>query len=301
VLEGSLIAAEVTGASDAWIYVRAEYPQAISLLRDAIAQIEQAELAPGVTLRLRVGAGAYVCGEETALIASIEGERGEPRQRPPFPTTHGLFGQPTAINNVETLVDTLDVVQRGGSAFATEGTAASTGRKLFSVSGAVGRPGVYEVLFGTTLRHLIDLAGGIDGALGSVLLGGAAGTFVGPDGLDLPLSFEDAAARGATLGSGAVVVFDDTTDFGGVVRRIAAFFRDESCGKCVPCRVGTVRQEEALIRLGSGAPLGSVDDELHLLADLDAVMTDASICGLGRTAASAVRSAIAQRLPGVIA
>ena len=301
VLEGLLIAADVTGASDAWIYVRAEYPQAISRLRDAIAQIEQAELAPGVTLRLRVGAGAYVCGEETALIASIEGNRGEPSQRPPYPTTHGLFGQPTAINNVETLVDTLDVVQRGGSAFAAEGTEASTGRKLFSVAGAVGSPGVYEVSFGTTLRTLIDLAGGVAGVLGSVLLGGAAGTFIGPDGLDLPLTFEDAAAAGATLGSGGVVVFDDTTDFGGVVRRIASFFRDESCGKCVPCRVGTVRQEEALIRLGSGAPIGSVEDELHLLADLDAVMTDASICGLGRTAASAVRSAIAQGLPGVIA
>jgi NADH-quinone oxidoreductase subunit F len=301
VVEGLLIAALVTGASAAWIYVRAEYPVAIERLGAAIAATNAAGLSDGLEIELRVGAGAYVCGEETALFASIEGQRGEPRQKPPFPTTHGLFGQPTAINNIETLVAVLDVVERGGKAFAAEGTPASAGRKLFSISGHISRPGVYEVPFGTTLGTLLELAGGPVGDVGAILLGGAAGTFITPDLLDMELSTEGTTAAGATLGSGAVVVFDDSTDFGPVVRRIAAFFRDESCGKCVPCRVGTVRQEESLIRIGQGEPIGTVDDELHLLSDIDAVMTDASICGLGRTAASAVRSAIALGLPGVVA
>ena len=194
----------------------------------------------------------------------------------------------------------LEVIQRGGEAFAAVGSDASTGSKLFALSGDVGRPGVYEVPFGTTLGELLDLAGGVTGSLGAVLLGGAAGVFVDAAALEMPLTLEAAAAAGATLGSGAVVVFDDATDFGPVVRRIAAFFRDESCGQCVPCRVGTVRQQEALTRLGGGRPHVSVATELVLLADVDAVMTDASICGLGRTAASAVRSALALGLAGVV-
>ena len=301
VVEGLLIAAEATAATKAWMYVRAEYPLAIQRLETAIAATEEAGLSNGLDIELRVGAGAYVCGEETALFASIEGQRGEPRQKPPFPTTNGLFGQPTAINNIETLVAVLDVVELGGEAFAAVGTADSSGLKLFSVSGDVRRPGVYELPFGITLDGLIDVAGGTHGQIGAVLLGGAAGSFIGPDSLDLELSIEGAASVGAALGSGAVMVFNATTDFGEVVRRIAAFFRDESCGKCVPCRIGTVRQEEALIRLAEGAAIESIEDELHLLSDIDAVMTDASICGLGRTAASAVRSAIALDLPGVIA
>ncbi|MEE9298241.1 MAG: NADH-ubiquinone oxidoreductase-F iron-sulfur binding region domain-containing protein [Acidimicrobiia bacterium] len=300
VLEGLLIAAAVTGASHAWVYVRTEYPEAGERLRRAAEVLRAAGVAPDVSIEVRIGAGAYICGEETSLFASIEGYRGEPRQKPPFPTISGLFSQPTAINNVETLVAVLDIVNRGGDAFAAEGTAESTGPRLFSVSGAVGTPGVYEVPFGVLLGDLIDLAGGVEGELGAILLGGAAGSFVGPDALGMPLTLEDTSAAGATLGSGAVVVFDDATDFGDVVRRIAAFFRDESCGKCVPCRIGTVRQEEALIRLGSGSS-GRVDDELRLLSDVDAVMTDASICGLGRTAASAVRSSLRLGLPGVVA
>ncbi len=301
VVEGLLIAAETVGATKGWIYVRAEYPLAVRRLEIAIAAIEAAGLNEGFHIELRVGAGAYVCGEETALFASIEGQRGEPRQKPPFPTTNGLFGQPTAINNIETLVAVLEIVERGGEAFAATGTAGSSGPKLFSVSGDVHRPGVYELPFGTPLSELIDIAGGPVDRMGAVLLGGAAGSFIPPDGLDIELSIEGAAGAGAALGSGAVMVFDATTDFGAVVRRIAAFFRDESCGKCVPCRIGTVRQEETLIRLSEGDTIGSVSDELRLLSDLDAVMTDASICGLGRTAASAVRSAIALELPGVLA
>jgi NADH-quinone oxidoreductase subunit F len=165
----------------------------------------------------------------------------------------------------------------------------------------VARPGVYEVPFGTTLRALLALAGGIrdGGDLGAVLMGGAAGVFADRSALEVPLTFEDTSAAGTTLGSGAIIFFDDQTDFGGVLGRIARFFRDESCGQCVPCRIGTVRQEEALARLRAHRPLGSVSEERRRLDDLAVVMTDASICGLGQTAASAVQSAMKLGLPGV--
>jgi NADH-quinone oxidoreductase subunit F len=206
----------------------------------------------------------------------------------------GLFGKPTGINNVETLANVLEVLAIGGLEYAKLGTSDSTGTRLFCLSGCVEAPGVYEVEHGTPLRDLIALAGGVrEGREAkAVLLGGAAGTFVGPEGLDLPLSFEDARAAGATLGSGVAMVFDDTVNLATIVLRIAAFFRDESCGQCVPCRVGTVRQEEALHRLVAGRPIGSRQDELHLLAEIGQVMRDASICGLGQLAANAVESAI---------
>lgn len=220
-------------------------------------------------------------------MESIEGNRGEPRNKPPFPTQVGLFGKPTVINNVETLADVLEVVAGGGAAFAAVGTEHSTGTKLFCLSGDVARPGVYEVEFGTTLGELIDLGGGTTGEVAAVMLGGAAGVFVGPDRLHMPLTFEGARDAGATLGSGVVMVFDDSTDFRAITRRIAEFFRDESCGQCVPCRVGTVRQEELLARHLDGAPL-----ERDLLEEMAIVMADASICGLGHTASVAIRSAI---------
>jgi NADH-quinone oxidoreductase subunit F len=205
-----------------------------------------------------------------------------------------LFGQPTVVNNVETLVNVLPIIERGGPAFAAIGTAESTGTKLFCVSGCVQRPGVYEVPFGVTLRELLALAGGVaDGhELRAVLLGGAAGSFVRPDRLDVPLTFEGTRAAGATLGSGVVLVLDESVDLMAFLLRIAAFFRDESCGQCVPCRVGTVRQEEALHRLAAnGRHAGS---DLALLVDVGRVMRDASICGLGQTASSAIESAVAQ-------
>lgn len=228
-------------------------------------------------------------------MESIEGKRGEPRNKPPFPTQVGLFGKPTVVNNVETLVGVLDVLDVGGPAYATIGTERSTGTKLFCLSGTVARPGLYEVPFGETLAELLDLAGGVrEGrALRAVLLGGAAGGFVTADELDLPLTFEDTRAAGATLGSGAVIVFDDTVDIYEMLLRIAAFFRDESCGQCVPCRVGTVRQEEALLRIGSGADARA---ETELLGELGQVMRDASICALGQTAPSALQSALDKHL-----
>jgi len=302
VVEAMALYGFVTGATRGFIYVRGEYPTAERRLESAISQATQTgRLGDSFDLEVRRGAGAYICGEETALFASIEGLRGEPRQKPPFPTQSGVFGKPTGINNIETLLAALDVVGRGGEAFALIGTEQSTGPKLFCVSGAVARPGVYEVDFGTTLGELLDLAGGIpeDRDLGAVLMGGAAGVFADVSALDVPLTFEDTRAAGITLGSGSIIFFDDQTDFGPVLRRIAQFFRDESCGQCVPCRIGTVRQEEALARLSAGSTMGSVEDERKRLDDLALVMTDASICGLGQTAASAVQSAMSLGLNGV--
>ena len=295
-VESMTIAGLTVGAELGYLYIRAEYPLAQARLENAIDVARDAGLlgedvsgtGRSFDIEIRRGGGAYICGEETALMNSIEGKRGEPRNKPPFPTQVGLFGRPTVINNVETLVNVPEIVLGGGAAFARIGTEQSTGPKLFCLSGAVARPGVYEVEFGETLRRLIDLAGGTTGTgrLGAVMLGGAAGVFVGEDHLDMPLTFEGAGARGATLGSGVIMVFDDSTDFRDTARRIARFFRDESCGQCVPCRVGTVRQEELLARHLSGGPF-----EETLFDDLVRVMMDASICGLGHTASTAIRSA----------
>lgn len=301
VVEAMALYGFATGAGQGYIYVRGEYPTAEKRLRNAIYQTEQAGLmGDDFRIEVRRGAGAYICGEETALFASIEGHRGEPRQKPPFPTQSGVFGKPTGINNIETLLAALQVVAIGGEAFAAIGTEQSAGPKLFCVSGAVARPGVYEVTFGTTLDELLQLAGGVrDGKdLGAVLMGGAAGVFADASALDVPLTFEDTRAAGTTLGSGSLILFDSETDFAPVLARIARFFRDESCGQCVPCRIGTVRQEEALTRLAANRPLGSVADERRRLDDLAMVMTDASICGLGQTAASAVQSAMRLGLSG---
>jgi NADH-quinone oxidoreductase subunit F len=298
VVEAMTIAGIATGCERGYLYVRAEYPLAHERLGHAIEQarahgfLGEDVMGRGAPfdIELRHGAGAYICGEETALFNSIEGLRGEPRNKPPFPSEAGLFGKPTVVNNVETLVNVLDILVEGGDAFAAIGTEDSTGTRLFCVSGDVERPGLYELPFGATLRELLELAEADDPK--AVLLGGAAGIFVGPDDLDLPLTFEDTRAAGATLGSGVVLVYGQEADLVDACLRIAAFFRDESCGQCVPCRVGTVRQEEALKRLAAGTPLGSREDELVLLNELAQAMRDASICGLGQTAWQAVHSAI---------
>ncbi|HEY7468465.1 MAG TPA: NAD(P)H-dependent oxidoreductase subunit E [Acidimicrobiia bacterium] len=308
VVEAMTIAGFATGAGKGFIYVRGEYPVAERRLRHAIDLAGEAGLLGddvagagfGFELEVRRGAGAYICGEETALFASIEGLRGEPRQKPPFPVESGVFGKPTSINNIETLVAVLAVLEMGADAFAAIGTERSKGPKLFCISGAVSFPGLYEVPFGTSLRELITMAGGIrdGGEVGAVLVGGAAGSFVDRSNLDMQLTFEGAAEARTGLGSGAIIVFDDATDFAPVLRRIAQFFRDESCGQCVPCRIGTVRQEEALARITADRMLGGMSDERERLDDLARVMTDASICGLGQTASSAVQSAIRLRLRG---
>ena len=284
-VEAMTIAAFATGCEHGFVYVRAEYPLAHTRLENAFARARAAGLLGddvmgagfAFDVELRIGAGAYVCGEETALFQSIEGYRGEPRNKPPFPVEVGLFGKPTVVNNVETLFNVPEILNGDGSA----------GTRLFCVSGHVGRPGLYELPLGTPLRELLELAEARPPK--AVLLGGAAGSFLRPDQLDLELSFEAARAAGVSLGSGVVLVFDESADLVDAVLRIAEFFRDESCGQCVPCRVGTVRQQEALKRLAAGRGNG---DELEVLADLEQVMRDASICGLGQTAASAVKSAI---------
>ncbi|MGZ8614928.1 MAG: NADH-ubiquinone oxidoreductase-F iron-sulfur binding region domain-containing protein [Actinomycetota bacterium] len=303
VIESLTIAGVTTGCERGYAYIRGEYPLATERLTHAIEEARRHGflgddvMGHGVRfdIELRRGAGAYICGEETALFNSLEGKRGEPRNKPPFPVQRGLFGKPTGINNVETLINVLEVLRVGGQSYAEIGTEGSTGPRLFCLSGDVARPGVYEHEHGVTLGAVIDAAGGVrDGAeLKAVLLGGAAGGFVGPDQLDVALTFEDARAGGYTLGSGVVMVFDESADLTDTCLRIARFFRDESCGQCVPCRVGTVRQEEALHRLVQGRALGSREDELMLLTDVSQVMRDASICGLGQTAANAVQSAIA--------
>ena len=302
VLEGMTIAGFVTGARQGYIYLRGEYPLAAERMQGAIESAEKSGflganiLGRGLqfNIEIRRGAGAYICGEETALFNSIEGYRGEPRNKPPFPTQSGLFRQPTAVNNVETLVNVPGIILEGGAAYARLGMEGSAGTRLFCLCGHVARPGVYEIAMGTTLRQLIDLAGGVAGSgkLQAVLLGGAAGTFVGPQELDTPLTFEGTRAIGATLGSGVVMLFDDTVDLRQILLRIASFFRHETCGQCVPCRVGVVRQQEALQRLVSAKPLGSAAQEIAMLREMAQAMRDASICGLGQTAASALESAI---------
>jgi NADH-quinone oxidoreductase subunit F len=304
VVEAMTIAAFATGASIGYLYLRGEYPEAEARVGQAIGAARDAGLLGagilGTTfvfdIELRRGAGAYICGEETALFESIEGKRGEPRNKPPFPVEIGLFGKPTVVNNVETLVNIPHILMLGGAAYASIGTPTSTGPKLFCLSGHVARPGTYEVEFGATLGELIELAGGVAGTgrIRAILLGGAAGVFVGPDALDMPLTFEATRAAGATLGSGVIMVFDTSVDLVDTLRRIARFFRDESCGQCVPCRVGSVRQEELLTRLATGSRVRSPDDELALLREIGQTMRDASICGLGQTASSAIESALRQ-------
>ena len=298
-VEAMTIAGWATGCERGYLYLRGEYPLARRLLGEALQQARAAGLlGAGILggefdfdIEIRLGQGAYICGEETALFNSIEGLRGEPRQKPPFPVQVGLFGRPTVINNVETLVNVPGIVLEGGETFASIGTAESTGTKLFCLSGDIADPGVYEVEFGATLGELIELAGGPAGVTTAILLGGAAGSFIDPKRLDLPLTFEATRAAGVSLGSGVIMLFNIGRDLRDVVLRVARFFRDESCGQCVPCRVGTVRVEEAVARAD-----GRV--EAALIEEIDRAMRDASICGLGQTAASVVRSAIAAGMLG---
>ena len=303
VLEGMTIAGFATGSERGYLYVRGEYPLAT---RRMAAAIDAARAAGwlGTNIMEPASRSTSSSAAAPAPTSAARRRRCSTRSRASAasratsrrsPSKSGLFGKPTVINNVETLVNIPPIVSQGGEAYAGIGTSGSTGPKLFCVSGHVARPGVYEVDFGITLGELIAMAGGVPGgkAIRAVLLGGAAGVFVGPDQLDIPLTFEGTRAAAATLGSGVVLVFDDSVDLGDILVRIAAFFRDESCGQCVPCRVGTVRQEELLHRLRSARPIGGRADELALLREIGQVMRDASICGLGQTASNAIESAFA--------
>ncbi len=300
ILEGLIIAAYAIGAQKGYIYIRGEYEYPFRVMSGAVAEARQAGLlgenilgSPfSFDVELRQGAGAYICGEETALFESIEGKRGFPRVKPPFPTTAGLFGCPTAINNVETLANIPLILTRGAAEYRKVGTEKSPGTKLFCVSGDVARPGLYEVEFGVSIRHLLfELAGGMrpGRTLQTALFGGAAGAFATAEQLDVRLSFEDLRAAGLPLGSGVITVFDNTRDLRDVLLRLAHFFAEESCGKCYPCQIGTQRQLEMIRRVAEGRASPA---DLSALQDVGWTMTDASLCGLGQTAASAVLSAM---------
>ncbi|MFP3854995.1 MAG: NAD(P)H-dependent oxidoreductase subunit E [Anaerolineales bacterium] len=300
IIEGMLIGAYAAGINEGYLYIRGEYPRAHHVLQQALDSAREAGylgeniLGSGLslTVELRKGAGAYICGEETALFESIEGKRGFPRIKPPFPTTHGLFGKPTIINNVETFANIPFLLRQGVEAYRQYGSEAAPGPRLFSLSGAVSRPGIYEVARPITLRELIyERAGGLrtETKLKAVLFGGAAGKFVHPRDLDLLLTEEAAQEAGLSLGSGAVMVFDESTDLKDVLASLGGFFAHESCGKCYPCQLGTQRQAEILARLQAGKP--APGDQARL-QDVGWTMTDASLCGLGQTAALAVLSAM---------
>jgi NADH-quinone oxidoreductase subunit F len=301
VLEAATVAGYAVGAENGWIFVRGEYPRVIRRLGSAIAECRRQGLLGqnilgrqgfSFDIQLRVGAGAYICGEETALFEAIEGKRGFPRIKPPFPVTHGLFGQPTSISNVETLVGALSYLAVGHDAWRSVGTEGSPGTKLFCLSGDVVRPGLYEFPFGVTAQELIDRAGGVkEGrAVQAVLMGGAAGVFVGPEKLGIPLTYEDLRQHNIPLGSGVVMVFDEEADMRQVLYHISHFFAHESCGKCFPCQLGTQRQMEILKPLAHGrAPRLS---DMRDLQDIGFAMTQTSLCGLGQTAAAAILSAI---------
>lgn len=300
ILEGMLIAGFAIGAEKGFIYIRGEYPRAQAIFRQVIeAANARGYLGENIQgsdfsfdVELRSGAGAYICGEETALFESIEGKRGYPRLKPPFPTTHGLYQRPTVINNVETFANVSLILRIGVQAYCEYGTQRSSGPWLFCLSGDVQKPGLYEITQPVTLRELIyEHGGGVrDNAnLQAVLLGGAAGKFAAPDNIDVHLTQEDTRAAGLGLGSCAVVVLSEGADLRQTFADLGHFFAHESCGKCYPCQLGTQRQSEILDRLANGEVLPG---DLERLQDVGWTMTDASICGLGQTAASAILSAI---------
>jgi NADH-quinone oxidoreductase subunit F len=299
-LEGMALAGYAIGATKGYLFLRGEYPEAARHLQTALDEAEAAGMlgerimgsAFSFHIELRRGAGAYICGEETALFEAIEGKRGFPRVKPPYPTTHGLFGKPTSVNNVETLCAIPLIVEHGAQWFRRWGTESSTGTKLVSISGHIKRPGVYEIAPGMTLRKFLEKeCDGVVGSLQAVLMGGAAGTFLTPDEIDVPMTFEHLRAVGSTFGSGAIMVFNDTVDLRDVLLRLARFFQHESCGKCFPCQLGTQRQLE-IIERGHQPRAG----DRQRLQDIGMTMTEASLCGLGQTAAAAVLSAM-KRFP----
>lgn len=296
-LEGMALCGFSIGSRKGYIYIRGEYPRARRILSEAIEKARSSGyiganiLGSGFSfdVEIRSGAGAYICGEETALFESIEGKRGFPRLKPPFPTTHGLFGKPTVINNVETLCTVTWIMANGVEAYRSEGTEKSPGSKLFCLSGDVEKPGVYEVAFGTPLDELLDMAGGVIGEPQAVLLGGAAGSFAKPDEFHLPMTFEDLQAAGLSLGSGVVTVINDDRDLSQFMLSLAHFFAHESCGKCFPCQLGTQRQLEIVGRFADGK---ANRGDLQALSDVGFAMTKASLCGLGMTAGTAILSAV---------
>ena len=299
-LEGMAIAAYAIGADEGYIYVRAEYPLAIKRLRKAIADAEARNFLGknimgsdfSFELHIKEGAGAFVCGEETALIASIEGERGMPRPKPPFPANKGLFGRPTLINNVETLANVPVILLNGADWFAQMGTETSKGTKTFALTGEVNNTGLIEVPMGTTLREIVfDIGGGIRNGkkFKAVQIGGPSGGCLTEEHLDLPMDYDNLIKAGAMVGSGGLVVMAEDTCIVEVARFFMNFTQNESCGKCVPCREGTKNMLKILEKIVAGK--GEMSD-LDLLEDLAQAVKDGSLCGLGKTAPNPVLSTL---------
>lgn len=300
VIEGMLIGAYAIGARKGIIYVRAEYPIAVEHLKIAIEQARQLGLLGenilgsnfSFDLDIKMGAGAFVCGEETALIASIEGKRGMPRPRPPFPATSGLWGKPTNINNVETFANVPIIILKGSEFYKDIGTGTSKGTKIFALAGNVKNTGLVEVPMGTTLREIVySIGGGIPGRkkFKAAQMGGPSGGCVPAEHLDLPIDYETVKEVGAIMGSGGLIVMDDTASMVEIARYFMEFCQDESCGKCVPCRIGTKRMLDILTRITKGE---GKEEDIRLLQELAEVTKTASLCGLGQTAANPVLSTI---------
>ncbi len=300
VLEGMAIAAYAVGADHGYVYVRAEYPLAIQRLKNAIKQAERLQLlGHGIfdtsfdfRVDLRIGAGAFVCGEETALMQSVEGQRGQPRPRPPYPAQAGLWGQPTLINNVETFANVPPVLRNGGAWFAGLGTDRSKGTKVFALAGKIVNTGLIEVPMGTTLRQIIyDIGGGIPGgkAFKAAQTGGPSGGCIPAEHLDLPVDYESLQTVGTIMGSGGLIVMDESSCMVDVAKFFMDFCKEESCGKCVPCRTGTVQMSEILERITDGR---GEERDLDLLEELADLLKSTSLCGLGQTAPNPVVSTL---------
>jgi formate dehydrogenase iron-sulfur subunit len=290
-IEGMLLAGRATGAHKGIVYLRSEYPLAARIFEKAIARARELDLLRNFDIELFIGAGAYICGEETSLLESLEGRRGEVRAKPPVPAVQGLFGEPTLVHNVVTLASVPAIMRLGGAAYATLGVGASTGTMPFQVAGNVAAGGLVELPFGAPLIDLIGWAGGTRSGrpVGAVQIGGPLGAYLRPAQLQVPLTYEALAALGAGIGHGGIVVFDDTVDLIAQARHAFAFCAHESCGKCTPCRIGAVRGRETVDRLIAGE-----DPErlLPLIADLCDVMEQASLCQMGGMTPIPVRTAL---------
>jgi len=292
ILEGMAIAGYAIGATQGYIYVRGEYPLAIKRLQTAIRQAKRMGMLGGhifespfdFNVDLRIGAGAFVCGEETAMMASIEGQRGQPRPRPPFPAECGLWGQPTLINNVETFANIPAIIRKGAAWFSSIGTEKSKGTKVFALAGKINNTGLIEVPMGTPLRRIVEeMGGGVGdgGAVKAVQTGGPSGGCIPADKLDAPVDYESLAAIGSIMGSGGMIVMDQATNMVDVARFFMEFCMDESCGKCAPCRAGTVQMHALLTKIREGRGTERDIDMLNELCDL---LRHTSLCGLGQTA-----------------
>lgn len=299
-LEGITIAAYAVGAQQGYVYIRAEYPLSVKRIQNAIRQAQKMELLGrniagtsfNFDLQVRVGAGAFVCGEETALMASIEGERGQPRSRPPYPATAGLWGKPTLINNVETFANVPAIIRNGADWFADIGTETSNGTKVFALTGKVNQSGLIEVPMGITLREIVyDIGGGIPNGkrFKAAQTGGPSGGCIPETHLDIPVDYESLANIGSIIGSGGMIIMDEDTCMVNVAKYFMEFCMTESCGKCVPCRVGTAQMYHILDRITQGT---ATLYDLELLEELCDVVKHTSLCGLGQAAPNPVMSTL---------